>query len=43
MSFLVKFNKSGENRKIINQMELFSTLGITKNLTQSEIDNFKNQ
>ena len=43
LTFLVFFNKYGEDNEIINQFEIPITSSITHNLTQSEIDNIKVQ
>ena len=40
LTFLVIFNKYGENNEITSEIELPITLSITHNLTQSEMDNF---
>ena len=39
VSFLATFKKYGEDGELINQIELPNTLSMTRNLTQSEIDN----
>ena len=43
LSFVVLFNKCGEDDEITSEIELPITLSITHNLTQSEIDNINIQ
>ena len=42
-TFLVLFNKYGEDNEITSEVQLPITLGITHNLTQTEIDNINIQ
>ena len=39
LTFLLLFNKNGEDDEIITEIELPITLSFTQNLTQSEIEN----